>query len=486
MPDEGPMTFEFDIEVRPEFDLPNWKGLNVERPMREFTEKDVDQQMQRLLAQRGRLVPFEGAAEAGDYMSVNITFKDGENVISQTEEQTLCIRPTLSFRDGKIEKFDKLMAGVKAGETREAKAKLSDRRTERSAARQNNHRRVRSAGSQEAGTARIDRRRSWKSWAVSNRKRNCERPCARNSSGSWNITSSSGPGSKLRRRWSPAPTGNCRRRLAASGKAAASWNGPCWNCAAAGLATSRFAPTKTNLRQNSLSATARALKEHFILERIAEDEKIEDEPTDYEAEIRLIADQSGESVRRVRAQLEKRGLMDILRNQIIERKTIDLVLKHAKFKDVPYQARVAGDRSGRRSGRRRRGNRGCHSRGETRRRSRAPTRNARNGRIELGVGRLVTNVSECLDGPVRTASARQRTDAQATRLADTDRKQGRLHESSSLRPIRRFDRIGGDRSATELPRLSAAAECSRWAICCWKTALFCCKAKFTTATPAKW
>ena len=126
VPDEGPMTFEFDIEVRPEFDMPNWKGLDVERPMRDFTEKDVDQQLQRLLAQRGRLVPFEGAAAAGDYIQVNITFKDGENVISKTEEQTLCIRPTFSFRDGKIEKFDKLMEGVKAGETREAKAKLSD------------------------------------------------------------------------------------------------------------------------------------------------------------------------------------------------------------------------------------------------------------------------------------------------------------------------------------------------------------------------
>ena len=26
VPDEGPMTFEFDIEVRPEFDMPKWKG----------------------------------------------------------------------------------------------------------------------------------------------------------------------------------------------------------------------------------------------------------------------------------------------------------------------------------------------------------------------------------------------------------------------------------------------------------------------------
>ncbi len=47
--------------------------------------------------------------------------------------------------------------------------------------------------------------------------------------------------------------------------------------------------------------------------------------------------QSGESPRRVRAQLEKRGLMDVLRNQIIERKVIELVQIEAKFKDEPYK-----------------------------------------------------------------------------------------------------------------------------------------------------
>ncbi len=40
------MTFEFDLEVRPEFDLPKWKGLTIERPVREFTTKDVDEQLQ--------------------------------------------------------------------------------------------------------------------------------------------------------------------------------------------------------------------------------------------------------------------------------------------------------------------------------------------------------------------------------------------------------------------------------------------------------
>ena len=34
LPDDGPMTFEFAIEVRPEFDMPTWKGLSISRPAR--------------------------------------------------------------------------------------------------------------------------------------------------------------------------------------------------------------------------------------------------------------------------------------------------------------------------------------------------------------------------------------------------------------------------------------------------------------------
>ncbi len=49
VPAEGPMTFEFDIEVRPDFDLPQWKGMTIERPVREFTDEDVDRALKNLL-----------------------------------------------------------------------------------------------------------------------------------------------------------------------------------------------------------------------------------------------------------------------------------------------------------------------------------------------------------------------------------------------------------------------------------------------------
>ena len=123
------------------------------------------------------------------------------------------------------------------------------------------------------------------------------------------------------------------------------------------------------LRQNSMASTARALKEHFILERIAEDEEIDADEQDYEAEIALIAAQSDESPRRVRARLEKAGSMDVLRNQIIERKVIELILAHATFKEVPYELAPHGRSGHRPGGRRRRARR--HPRGQVRRRGRS-------------------------------------------------------------------------------------------------------------------
>ena len=111
LPEEGPLTFEFDIEVRPEFELPKWKGLVIEKPMREFNKTDVDQTLEGILARRGRLVPYDGPAESGDYITTNLTFKHGDQVLASANEEVIRIRPVLSFRDGKIEKFDAVDGG---------------------------------------------------------------------------------------------------------------------------------------------------------------------------------------------------------------------------------------------------------------------------------------------------------------------------------------------------------------------------------------
>jgi trigger factor len=125
VPEDGPMVFEFDIEVRPEFDLPKWRGLKIERPIREFTDADVDAQLEQMLARYGQLVPHDGPAAAGDYVTVNIRTSEDGRQVAYEEERSLRVRPQLSFLDGRIDDFGKLMEGAKAGDKRTASISLT-------------------------------------------------------------------------------------------------------------------------------------------------------------------------------------------------------------------------------------------------------------------------------------------------------------------------------------------------------------------------
>jgi len=335
VPDEGPMVYEFNLEVRPEFDVPNWKGLRIERPIREFTDADVERQLRTILERHGRLVPHDGPAEAGDYISTKLTFKDGDQEISHSDEEVIRIRKVLSFRDGKIEGFDKLMKGVKAGETRTGKAKLTDdapnaalrgktidavfevhevKRLEVPEMTQDFLKTAGDFGSEDELREAIKRNLARQLEFHQQRRAREQVLAALTVHADWEL-----PPDLLRRQWG--------REL----------NRMVLELRRSGFSDEQILAHENELRQNARAATARLLKEHFILERIAEDEKIEDLPEDYENEIALIAMQSGESPRRVRAQLQKQGLMDTLRNQIIERKVIDLVLKSATFNEVPYK-----------------------------------------------------------------------------------------------------------------------------------------------------
>ncbi len=335
MPEEGPLSFEFDLEVRPEFDMPKWKGLVIDRPVREFTKEDVDRTLHDLLENRGRLVPYDGPAETGDYVTTNVKFEHGDQVLSSADEEVIRIRPVLSFRDGKIEQFDKLMAGVTAGETRRGEAELAA----------------------DAPNVALRGQKVTAILEVLEVKR-LQMPELTEDLladlGDFESEADLRDAIKetLERRLEYEQRRRTRQQVASQLTVAADWELPpgllerqgrrelqraVLELQRSGFGDDEIRAHENELRQNSRAATARALKEHFILERIAEDQEIEVEEGDYDEEIRLIAAQSNESPRRVRARLEKSGSMDVLRTQIVERKVIDLILKEARFKEVPYE-----------------------------------------------------------------------------------------------------------------------------------------------------
>jgi trigger factor len=105
----------------------------------------------------------------------------------------------------------------------------------------------------------------------------------------------------------------------------------------AGFSEGELRAREAELWQNSIAATKQALTEHFLLDKVAELEKLDVAPDEIEAEIRLLAYQSGESPRRVRARLQKENMLDDLSTQVLERKSLDQILEYATYEDVPLE-----------------------------------------------------------------------------------------------------------------------------------------------------
>jgi trigger factor len=335
VPKEGPMTFEFTIEVRPEFELPQWRGLKLQRPVRESTDEDVDQQIEQMLARYGQLVPFDGAASEGDYLTLNIISTFDGRQVAQEEEAVVRLRPSLSFSDGRLDGFGELMAGVQAGDRRSAEVSLT-----------------RDAPNTELRGKTVNV--LFAVLDVKQLKLPELTPEFLEEIGDFDSEEAfrNAVRMNLQRQLEYHQQRRARAQISALLTKSADWELPpsllerqsareleraVMELRRSGFSEAEIRARENQLRQNSASATATALKEHFILERIAEEEKIDVEEGDYDQEITLIAAQSGESPRRVRAQLEKRGLMDVLRNQIIERKVLERVQAEAKFKDEPYE-----------------------------------------------------------------------------------------------------------------------------------------------------
>jgi trigger factor len=104
-----------------------------------------------------------------------------------------------------------------------------------------------------------------------------------------------------------------------------------------GLHEHEIRAREAEIRTNAHESALRGLKEFFLLAKIAEAEDIKVEDSDLEDEIELLAARSDESVRRVRARVEKEGLADALASQILERKTLDRILEFVKYEEVPLQ-----------------------------------------------------------------------------------------------------------------------------------------------------
>jgi trigger factor len=321
------------VEVRPEFDLPPYRGLKLKRPVKTYSEEDVAEARRHLLAPYGQKVPKEnGTVELGDTITADVTFQAGGQIFGSIKEASFQVEKQLAFKDGLARRFGAVMKGSKAGEKRTVDVELS----------------TAAAGGQAGRTIQAD-------FEIKDVKTTRPPELTREFlEEQFGVPSPAildeGIRVALQRNLEHQQRRSIRFQIIGQLAGNASWDVPkdlllrqarkamqrrVMEMQADGVSNEEINQQIRLLEQDVVQNTHLMLKEHFVMQKIAELEKIDVDDDDLNDEIERIAEQNDESPRRIRARLEKEDMLDALAAEMIERKALDIILDSAEYEDIP-------------------------------------------------------------------------------------------------------------------------------------------------------
>ena len=334
LPDEGPMLFEMDVEVRPDFAAPAYKALTVKRPAKTIGEADVEKQFTAFLERYAQLVPkLEGGAVLGDFVTADLFFHRGDKPLNEAKEVQFRLQPELRFQDGSVPHVGVALLGVKPGEKREADAQIGSSSPDPELRGQTigvtfdvqdlKTLRLPEVDSEFLSKVGFDTAAELKDALREILER-------RNTAQQRQAVRRDVMDELIRQTPFDLPADLVSRQEKSTLRRIAS------QMKDEGFSPQEIRAREAELRANAHESTLRSLKEFFILAKVAEAEDIKIEDADLEAEIESIALRTDESPRRVRARIEKEGLADAIASEVLERKTLDRILEYVKFEEVPH------------------------------------------------------------------------------------------------------------------------------------------------------
>ncbi len=124
LPAGGPMNFEFEVEVKPQFELPELEGIAVERPILEVTDAQIEQELDNLRRDFGTWEVKQGSVLEDDQIiaDIKLTYQDAEGKQQQqtVENSEVFIRSGTCFAGHvPVENLAELFKGATVGDTRE-------------------------------------------------------------------------------------------------------------------------------------------------------------------------------------------------------------------------------------------------------------------------------------------------------------------------------------------------------------------------------
>ena len=114
-PDDGPLTFDLVVEVRPPVEVDDYDGLSIQKREAEVTDEDVNGVLARLRESRAVFDKVERPAGDGDQITLDLVpvVGDGE----PDEEKIIADQNFILGAETNLPEFNSELAGVSAGET---------------------------------------------------------------------------------------------------------------------------------------------------------------------------------------------------------------------------------------------------------------------------------------------------------------------------------------------------------------------------------
>jgi trigger factor len=117
VPASGPMKFEFEVNVRPDFELPELEGLELEKPVIEVTDAKVEQEVESICKRAGIWTPKDGAVAADDQVIADVIVNvEGAPDHEKHNNIEIYVRKTGFVGGVPVEDLDKLLVKAKAGD----------------------------------------------------------------------------------------------------------------------------------------------------------------------------------------------------------------------------------------------------------------------------------------------------------------------------------------------------------------------------------
>lgn len=125
LPDEGDFNYICEVELKPSFELPPLENIEIKSPDIEITDEMIDEQILRHRKNRGRYEPAEKAEEPDDQVIAEVTLTVDGNEVKREDNVTLGVRPTRLDGVTVMDLGEKLK-GAKPGDTCTSEVTIPD------------------------------------------------------------------------------------------------------------------------------------------------------------------------------------------------------------------------------------------------------------------------------------------------------------------------------------------------------------------------